>query len=97
MSVSVVTLLAPGISVVVIAANFPETGFVMVEDPEPGDPFSALPEVEVRHDHAGRSTVLSRERFAFRLPHHQRFPAEHFVERKVGRVTGVGEGHYVGR
>src|SRR5918993_3993768 len=63
-SVSPVALLAPGVAVIVVAQRLPETGLVLVYQPQAPHPLGALPEVEVGDEQAGRAAVLRRERLA---------------------------------
>jgi hypothetical protein len=49
-SVALVALFEPWVAAIVVAAHFPESGFVVVENMEAGYPLGALPEVEVRHE-----------------------------------------------
>src|SRR6185312_17168458 len=63
--VSAITLLRPGIAVVVIAARFPEAGPVGGDELDAPDPFGAFPEIEPRHDRAHRTAMLARQRTAF--------------------------------
>src|ERR687897_294206 len=53
-----VTLLSPGVPVVVVAQGPPEAREVVGSELQPPHPLGALPEVEVRHQQAHRSTVL---------------------------------------
>jgi hypothetical protein len=45
-SITVVPLFEPGIAVVVIPAGLPKAGLVVIEQPLPGNPFGALPEIQ---------------------------------------------------
>src|SRR5690349_1958730 len=57
-SVTLVSLLSPRVTTVVVPVGFPETGLVAVEHREPSDPFGALPEVQMRYQQANRPAVL---------------------------------------
>src|SRR5262249_61719024 len=57
-----IALLVPGVAVVVVAERLPEAGLVLFQQPQAPNPLRALPEVEVRHDQAGRPPVLRLER-----------------------------------
>src|SRR5262245_34043407 len=63
-SVAPVTLLTPGIAVVVVAERLPEAGLVGLGDLELGHPLRALPEVQVRDEQPRRAAVLGLERRA---------------------------------
>src|SRR6185312_17061920 len=63
-SVVAVSLLAPWVSVVVVAEGLPEAGFVLLEQRQSTQPLGALPEVEVRHEQPGGPAVLRRQRLA---------------------------------
>ena len=47
-----------------IAVLLPEAGLVLLEELEPGDPFRALPEIEMRYQQPDRPAVLRREGLA---------------------------------
>src|SRR5215218_5094024 len=53
-----VALLSPGVPVVVVAQGLPEARVVVGSKLQPPHPLGALPEVQVRHEQAGRSAVL---------------------------------------
>src|SRR5262249_4836017 len=57
-SVATVPFLFPGVAVIVVAERLPEAGAIVRDEPQAPDPLRALPEVEVRHDQAGRPPVL---------------------------------------
>src|SRR4051812_16104896 len=86
----VVTLLEPGIAVVVIAAHFPKARLVEHREFEPLDPLRALPEIELRHDYAERSAMFPAERLAVPAPRQQHVVGGEIRERHVGRVGVVG-------
>ena len=58
-SVAPVPLFLPWITIVVVAKRFPEAGLVLIAELEPPNPLGALPEVEVRHEEAGRAAMLA--------------------------------------
>src|SRR5258708_2956428 len=58
-SVALVALFEPGVAAVVVAADFPKAGFVVVEDAETGDPLGALPKIEVGDKQPGGSAVVA--------------------------------------
>src|SRR5262244_3438085 len=59
---SAIPLLLPGVGVVVIAADLPEAGFVVLHEAQAGDPLGALPEVEIGHEATHGRAVLELER-----------------------------------
>src|SRR5215213_9176775 len=59
---SSIALLFPRIGVVVVAARLPVPRPVRLHEVDPGEPFRALPEVEVRHERPRRRPVRPRER-----------------------------------
>src|ERR1700761_8999175 len=61
-SVICVSLLAPGIAVHMIAAKFPEPGLVAFGELQAIQPFSGLPEIQMRHQHPCRAAMIFRER-----------------------------------
>src|SRR4051812_21041274 len=67
-SVTLVALLAPGVAAVVVAVLLPEPGAVPRAQRDPADPLGALPEVQVRHQHARRPAVLGRQRPPVEFP-----------------------------
>src|SRR3954453_21440768 len=91
--VTLVPLLAPGVTEVVVAVLLPEPGLVAGEERQLAHPLRVLPEVEVRHQQRARAAVLDRQRLAVELPHHPRLAAGHVLERQVGRVPGLRGGH----
>src|SRR5215213_8221161 len=93
-SVTLVALLAPGVAAVVVAVLLPEPRAVPRAQRDPADPLGALPEVQVRHEHAHRPTVLDRQRPPVELPGDPRLAARHVGQRQVGRVTGAGRRHH---
>src|SRR5664279_5327771 len=74
-SVTLVPLLEPRVTAVVVAVALPETRFVVIEQGEPGDPFRALPEVQVRHQQPHRAAMIDRQRVALVGPDHPRSPS----------------------
>src|SRR5689334_5061781 len=62
--VSAITLLRPGVAMIVVAARFPEAGTVGGDELDAADPFGAFPEIEPRHDRAHRTAMLARQRTA---------------------------------
>src|SRR3989441_10548391 len=96
-SVSRVALFLPWVSVVVVAVCLPEAGLVGRLEPEAAYPLGALPEVEVRDEHARGATVLGRERLTSVGEDDPRLAACDVLERQVGRIA-VGRvlGHVLG-
>src|SRR5262245_50864376 len=92
-----IALLVPGVAVVVVAERLPEAGLVLFQQPQAPDPFCALPEVEVRHDQAGRSAVLRLERLVVVAVGDERLAVGGLVEWQVRGVPAVAEGADVGR
>src|SRR5262245_47596696 len=90
--VSPVALLAPGVSVVVVAQRLPETGDVVGREPETPDPLGALPEVQVWHQQAGRTAVYRLQGLPLVGVCHPRLASRHVLERQVRRVVAVAEG-----
>jgi hypothetical protein len=86
-SVTVIPLFEPGIAVVVIPANLPKAGLVVIQQPQPANPLGALPEVQVGNDHAGPPPVLARQRLSVDLPNHPRAPTGHVRQGDVGGVA----------
>src|ERR671917_1906304 len=85
-SVSPVALLAPGIAVIVVAQRLPETGLVLVYQPQAPHPLGALPEVQVGDEQACGATVLWGERLAVVGVGDPGFAARDLFE---GKVRGV--------
>src|SRR5256885_1244154 len=86
-AISGIPLLFPGVRVVVVAAGLPVAGFVVLHEPDAGDPLGALPEVEVGDEASDRRAVLDRERLAVEPPGHHRRIGGGFLERRVGGVA----------
>src|SRR5690348_10894052 len=81
-----VTLLAPGIAAIVIAALFPEAAAILGDKLDPPDPFRALPEIELGDHRAHRPAMLARQRFALPGMREQRII---IVEIRQGKIRGV--------
>ena len=77
---------------VVVAQGLPEAGFVFGHEPEAPYPLGALPEVEVRHEQAGRSAVLGLERLAAVGVSDPGLTACDLIQRQVRGVAAVAEG-----
>src|SRR4029077_7209272 len=56
-----VALLGPGVGVIVIAANFPESAPVDIREFDRAHPFCPLPSVKLRHDQPQRKSVVRLE------------------------------------
>src|SRR5262245_13108563 len=93
-SVTLVPLLQPRIAAVVVAVALPEALLVVIEQPQPGPPLGALPEVQVWYQQTGRTAVLGRQRPAVDLPDDPRPTVGDVGQRQVGRVAGVAEGEH---
>src|SRR5215217_4323446 len=87
-----VALLAPGVAVVVVAQGLPEAGFVFSDQPQSSHPLGALPEVEVRHEQAGRTAVLGLERLAAVGVSDPGLAACNLIQRQVRGVAAIAEG-----
>src|SRR5258707_1336561 len=92
-SVAAVSLLPPRVAIQVITVHFPEAWFVVSHEPQTAHPFSALPEVQVRHQKTGRTAVFRLEGRAIEREGDPRFSTSDVFERQVGRVTTIGERH----
>src|SRR5690242_5275437 len=86
---SAITLLRPGVAVVVVAARFPEAGTVGGDDLDAPDPFGAFPEIEPRHDRAHRTAMLPRQRTPLPGTGEQHVSSVEFHQREVGRVVVI--------
>src|SRR5439155_1468790 len=94
-SVTLVALLEPRVAVVVVAVAFPEPRLVVILELQAGDPFRALPEVQVRHQQPGRAPVLDRQGVSLVVPDNPRLAAGHVLQREVRRVARVAQGEDV--
>src|SRR5919202_7035661 len=90
--VSPITLLAPGVAVVVVAQALPETWFVVVHEPQASNPLGALPEIEVRDEQARRAAVLGLQWLPLVGVGDPRLAIRHVLEGHVGRVSPIAEG-----
>src|SRR5262249_61796452 len=88
-SITVIALLTPGVSVDVVAEGLPEARLVVLHEPQPADPLRRFPEVEVRDQKTRRAAVLWRQRLAVEPGRHQALATEQVLERQVGRVPPV--------
>src|SRR6185437_4254244 len=94
-SVAGVALFLPRVSVHVVAIGLPEAGLVAVEQVKAAHPFSALPEVQMRHEQPHRAAMLGRQRLAVVAERQPRLAAGHVRDRQVGGVPAVAEGQHV--
>src|SRR5690348_12844308 len=85
--VAPVPLLAPRITVDVVAVRLPEARLLLLVEPDLLDPLGALPEIEMRHQHARRTAVLGRQGLAVVLVDDPRLAVHQVLERQVGRVA----------
>src|SRR5215510_11118970 len=92
-SISVIALLTPGVSVDVVAERLPEARLVLLHEPQPADPLRRFPEVEVRDQESRWAAMLRRQRFAVELGRDQALAPEQVFERQVGRVSAVAVRH----
>src|SRR2546429_8070 len=79
-SVTLVPLLEPRGAAGVVAVLLPEPGLIVIEHPQTRDELRALPEIEVRHEEAGRPSVGPFERLALVVPHDPCLAAGHVRE-----------------
>src|SRR5215212_5215304 len=86
-----VALFAPGVAVVMVTQGLPEAGFVFGDQPQSSHPLGALPEVEVRHEQAGRTAVLGFERLAAVGVSDPGLTACDLIQRQVRGVATVAE------
>src|SRR5690242_4330057 len=87
-SVTLVTLLEPWVAPVVVSVALPETLLIMIKQGQPGDPFRALPEVQMRNEQADGTTVVDRQRLALVRPHDPRLASRQVRQRQVRRIAG---------
>src|SRR5829696_90131 len=93
--VAPVALLAPGVAVVVVAQGLPEAGDVVGGELQSPHPLGALPEVQVRHQQAGRATVYGLQGLPLVGVGHPRLAARDLLQGQVGGVVAVAEGRDV--
>ena len=86
----VVTLLEPGIAVIVVAAHFPEARLVEHRELDALDPLGALPEIELRDHDAQRPAMFPADRLAVPAPGQQHVVGGEIRQRHVGLVGVVG-------
>src|SRR5216684_5041486 len=93
-SVTGEALLAPWVAVHVVAPEFPETRLVLRRELNAVHPFRRFPEIQMRHEQSGRSTVFRRERLAGKAQRDHRLRIDEIRGRHVGRIAveGVYEG-----
>src|SRR6266516_6839265 len=96
-SVAPIPLFQPRVAEDVVAVGFPEPGLVFVLQPEAANPFRALPEVEVWHEHPRRSPVLGLERLVVVVVSDPGLPVRDMFERQVRRVAAVAEREQIAR
>src|SRR5215208_5882359 len=87
--VSPVALLAPGVSVVVVAQRLPEAGDVVGGELQTPHPLGALPEVQVRHEQAGRAAVYGLQGLPLVGVGHPCLASRNALKGQVGRVVAV--------
>src|SRR6185369_2755574 len=85
-SIAVITLLPPGIAIVVITTRFPEPGLVLGHEAKPSQPFCALPEVKMRHQKSRGATVRRGKRQTLIAGRDHRLSRDQVGHRKVRGV-----------
>src|SRR5262249_23347690 len=94
-SISVISLLFPGVSVIVIAQRLPETAFILFHEAQPPNPFGALPKIKMRNEHPGWATMRRRNRQTLVSGRDHSLPLNEILNGDIGRVTPVAMGHDV--
>src|SRR4030095_17008366 len=89
-SVPRVSLFLPWISVDVVTIALPESRFVAIQQRHPAHPLGALPEVQMRDEQAGRTTVLRRQLIAVEVERDPRLPVQEILQRQVRRGNAQG-------
>src|SRR6185437_14989349 len=90
---ALVPLLAPWVSVVVVAELLPEAALVAEHQVEAGDPLGGLPEVQVRHEEPGGAAVLGAQRLAVVFVGDPCLAVAQVRQRRVRRVAAIAAGH----
>ena len=85
-----ISLFRPWISVVVIAAYFPEAGFVDFGKCNLVHPFRTFPEIQLWNDHANRTTMFLGQRCIFPMMGKQHVIIEKLIDPNIGCITVMG-------
>src|SRR5919202_428611 len=93
--VSPVTLLAPGVPVVVVAQGLPEARLVAICKPQASNPLCTLPEIEMRDEQTGGTAMLGLEWFLLVGVSHPCLATYYVFDRQVRRVAPITEGDRV--
>src|SRR5947209_2668076 len=92
MSVALIPLFFPWVTMIVVAAHLPEARLVAGHQANSAHPFGALPEVEVGNQQTRRSAVLGLQRLSAKIKSDPRLSTRYILQRQVGRIAAVGEG-----
>src|SRR5215475_771810 len=84
------TLLPPGITVVVVAELLPEARLVVAQEGDAPYPLGALPEIEMRNQEPSRTSVLGLQLSVVEAERDPRLVVLEILQRQVGRVAPVG-------
>jgi hypothetical protein len=90
-----IPLLAPWVSVVVVAELLPEAGGIVKHQLDAADPLGRFPEIQVWDQQSCGSTVLRDKLFSVLLKGDPRFAVEQILQRQVGAVTALAVSHRV--
>jgi hypothetical protein len=92
-----IALLGPRVAAVVIAADFPVAGRIVLQKFDALKPLCALPEIEMRHHQPHRAAMLRLERCARPAMREQRVLAGKIFQREVGGIAVMGMQHHEAR
>src|SRR5260221_8517552 len=84
-SIAVIALLLPGIAVDVIAERFPKARLILVHETQALHPLGTFPEIKVRHEQPGRTSVRRKDRQALVAGRDRGLAADQIGRRKVRR------------
>src|SRR3954453_9547951 len=88
-SVPGVSLFAPRVAIFVVAKRFPKSRLVVEQKVDTADPLRRLPEVQVRHEEACRTSVCWGELLAVEVKVVPPLAIGQVLEWKVARVAAI--------
>src|SRR5215471_12955609 len=95
-SVAVISLLFPGVTVIVIPQRLPKASLVRWHEAKPAQPFCALPKIEMRDQQASGAAMGGRNWQAVVSSSNHALPADQVSEWAVCRIAAVTMSHDIG-
>src|SRR5262245_32474424 len=96
-SITVISLLFPGVAIVVIAQRLPEAALILFHESQSAHPFSTFPKVKMRHEQPRWTTMRWQNRQALVSSRDHALAANQIGDRDICHVTTVAVSHDVRR